>query len=81
MTLSGVKLDFYLYFPRKGNSDCNVVICLYNFVFKLIFANVENRNALLDRYAEGSGIIDSPVRGCLHNSSLLFHLLALHLFS
>jgi len=53
MTLSLVKLDFDLYFPRWGNSDCNVIICLYNFVFKLIFADVENRKALPDRYAEG----------------------------
>ena len=30
-----------------------MIICLYNFVFKFIFADVENRKALPDRYAEG----------------------------
>lgn len=61
MTLNAVKLDFDLYFQGRGNSDCNMVICLHCFVFKLIFADVSNRKALPDRYPEGSGTIASQV--------------------
>ena len=47
-----------------------MIICLYNFVFKFIFADVENRKALPDRYAEGE-VEPSIHRGCLHDMGQL----------